>query len=171
MSSSYVAAGGRGALRRAPQPAVRRDLLGDGATALVEFWQRVDPATASSTTSPTPRSTPASSATSTRTSRRRPARSYALLQTPVFVEEFILDRTLTPAIEEFGLDRVRAHRPGLRVGPLPARARSSACSATWQRREPGPPHANWCDALDRVHGVDLNPFAVPSRASACSSPL
>ena len=27
---------------------------------------------------------------------------YALLQTPVFVEEFILDRTLTPAIETFG---------------------------------------------------------------------
>ena len=30
-------------------------------------------------------------------------KKYALLQTPVFVEEFILDRTLDPAIEEFGL--------------------------------------------------------------------
>ena len=29
--------------------------------------------------------------------------TYALLQTPDFVEEFILDRTLTPAIETFGL--------------------------------------------------------------------
>jgi hypothetical protein len=31
-------------------------------------------------------------------------KKYALLQTPEFVEEFILDRTLDPAIEEFGLE-------------------------------------------------------------------
>ncbi|MFO0261671.1 MAG: hypothetical protein ACK53V_08595, partial [Planctomycetota bacterium] len=31
-------------------------------------------------------------------------KKYALLQTPDFVEEFILDRTLEPALEEFGLD-------------------------------------------------------------------
>src|SRR5690606_39711264 len=31
-------------------------------------------------------------------------KNYALLQTPEFVEEFILDRTLEPAIREFGLD-------------------------------------------------------------------
>ena len=30
-------------------------------------------------------------------------KTYALLQTPEFVESFILDRTLDPAIEEFGL--------------------------------------------------------------------
>ena len=33
-------------------------------------------------------------------------KKYALLQTPVFVEEFILDRTLDPAIEEFGLAKM-----------------------------------------------------------------
>ncbi len=38
-------------------------------------------------------------------------KKYALLQTPVFVEEFILDRTLDPAIEEFGLDTVRMIDP------------------------------------------------------------
>ena len=32
-------------------------------------------------------------------------KKYALLQTPVFVEEFILDRTLNPAIDEFGIRR------------------------------------------------------------------
>ena len=32
-------------------------------------------------------------------------KKYALLQTPVFVEEFILERTLEPAIKEFGLVR------------------------------------------------------------------
>ena len=38
-------------------------------------------------------------------------KTYALLQTPEFVEEFILDRTLTPAIEEFGLDGLRMIDP------------------------------------------------------------
>ena len=50
-----------------------------------------------------PPGTPVSSATSTRTSPKTPKR-YALLQTPEFVEEFILDRTLKPAIDEFGLE-------------------------------------------------------------------
>ena len=31
-------------------------------------------------------------------------KKYALLQTPEFVEEFILDRTLDPALDEFGLE-------------------------------------------------------------------
>ena len=41
----------------------------------------------------------------------RAKKKYALLQTPVFVEEFILDRTLTPAIDEFGLEKVRMIDP------------------------------------------------------------
>ena len=41
----------------------------------------------------------------------RARKKYALLQTPVFVEEFILDRTLNPAIDEFGLDEVRMIDP------------------------------------------------------------
>ncbi|MCA1676052.1 MAG: hypothetical protein LC799_29055, partial [Actinobacteria bacterium] len=36
---------------------------------------------------------------------------FALLQTPEFVEEFILDLTLTPATEEFGLDGLRVIDP------------------------------------------------------------
>ena len=39
------------------------------------------------------------------------ARRYALLQTPEFVEEFILDRTLDPALDEFGLDAVAVIDP------------------------------------------------------------
>ena len=41
----------------------------------------------------------------------RAKKKFALLQTPVFVEEFILDRTLTPALAEFGLDQVRMIDP------------------------------------------------------------
>ena len=33
-------------------------------------------------------------------------KKYALLQTPIFVEEFILDRTLEPAVEEFWPQRL-----------------------------------------------------------------
>ncbi len=36
---------------------------------------------------------------------------YALLQPPVFIEQFILDRTLTPAIETFGFREVRMIDP------------------------------------------------------------
>ena len=43
-------------------------------------------------------------------------KTYALLQTPEFVEEFILDLTLDPAIDEFGLEpeppRARPTCPG-----------------------------------------------------------
>ena len=38
-------------------------------------------------------------------------KTYALLQTPVFVEEFILDRTLEPALAEFGLEHTRLIDP------------------------------------------------------------
>jgi hypothetical protein len=36
---------------------------------------------------------------------------FALLQTPRFVESFILDRTLEPALEQFGLDEVTVFDP------------------------------------------------------------
>ena len=42
---------------------------------------------------------------------RAPRKTYALLQTPEFVEEFILKYTLDPAIEEFGLTPDPASRP------------------------------------------------------------
>jgi hypothetical protein len=57
-------------------------------------------------------------AISIRISPSRARKKYALLQTPVFVEEFILDRTLDPAIAEFGLDEVRNDRPDLWFRPL-----------------------------------------------------
>ena len=41
---------------------------------------------------------------------------YALLQTPEFVEEFILDRTLTPALDEFGPAGLRLIDPACGSG-------------------------------------------------------
>ena len=79
--------------------------------ALRQFWQQVDPNTGTlRTTSPTPTGTPASWATCTQ-DLSRPRASATPLQTPEFVEEFILDRTLTPAIREFGFREVRMIDP------------------------------------------------------------
>ena len=62
---------------------------------------------------------------------------YALLQTPEFVEEFILDQTLEPALERPAARGVQAHRPHLRVRATSCSARSGGCSTSGTRREPG----------------------------------
>ena len=61
---------------------------------------------------------------------------YALLQTPDFVERFILDRTLTPAIDEFGLDETRLIDPTCGSGHFLIGA-FERMFALWQDREPG----------------------------------
>jgi hypothetical protein len=54
-------------------------------------------------------------------------KTYALLQTPEFVEEFILDLTLDPAIDEFGLEpEPPRQRPGL---PHTLRVIDPACGS------------------------------------------
>jgi len=90
------------------------------------------------------------------TARKR----YALLQTPAFVEAFILERTLTPAIDAFGLDQVRLIAPSCGSGHFLLGA-FERLFAAWLDREPGTnPRELAQRALGQVHGVDLNPFAV-----------
>lgn len=85
-------------------------------------------------------------------------KKFALKQTPVFVEEFILDRTLNPAIDEYSLDEVRLLDPtcGSAHFMLGAFAR---LFALWMKRESNERVAAQ-KALDGVWGVDVNPFAV-----------
>ncbi|GAA4140637.1 BREX-2 system adenine-specific DNA-methyltransferase PglX [Streptomyces tunisiensis] len=113
-------------------------------------------------------------------------KTYALLQTPVFVEEFILDLTLEPAVEEFGLTPAWKHRPSGWDGEVFAdgpggeevvrglRCIDPACGSghfllgmferllgKWREAEPGT--EAWVlvrRALESVHGADKNPFAV-----------
>ncbi|MGA7979412.1 MAG: hypothetical protein WCA32_04200 [Chromatiaceae bacterium] len=85
---------------------------GDGATPLLRFWQREDPDTGALVhdfTDPdwNTRFLGDLYQDLSEAARKR----YALLQTPEFVEEFILGRTLTPAIEEFGFREVRLIDP------------------------------------------------------------
>jgi hypothetical protein len=98
-------------------------------------------------------------------------KTYALLQTPEFVEEFILTYTLEPAMAEFGLEP----EPPYGHPDLPRRLRviDPACGSghfllgafhrlltAWEHQSPGTD--KWvliARALESVHGVDKNPFA------------
>ena len=87
-------------------------------------------------------------------------KTYALLQTPEFVEEFILDHTLTPAIEEFGYDKVKLIDPTCGSGHFLLGA-FHRLLAEWERNSPGRDgHERIRLALQAIHGVDVNPFAV-----------
>lgn len=85
---------------------------------------------------------------------------YALLQTPEFVEEFILDRTLDPALEEFGLDGFRMIDPACGSGHF-LLGSFRRVLRRWQQREPGAKSRELVQrTFDSIHGVDVNPYAV-----------
>jgi len=87
-------------------------------------------------------------------------KKYALLQTPIFVEEFILDRTLTPAVNEFGFQNLRLIDPTCGSGHFLLGA-FERLFTIWQQYEPlTNPRKLARNALDSVYGVDSNPFAV-----------
>lgn len=102
-------------------------------------------------------------------------KKYALLQTPEFIEEFILDRTLNPAIDEFGIDAAPVlDKDGKPVTEAGFRMIDPACGSghfllgafprildRWQRKEPGTNVRELVQrTLDSIHGVDVNPYAV-----------
>ena len=90
---------------------------------------------------------------------------YALLQTPEFVESFILDYTLEKAIDTFGLthgkpDSLRLIDPTCGSGHFLLTTFERMFDA-WQKREPGTNTRELAQrALDVVHGVDINPYAI-----------
>jgi hypothetical protein len=86
--------------------------------------------------------------------------TYALLQTPVFVEEFILDRTLEPALAERPLEGFKLIDPTCGSGHFLLGAFDRLLDR-WHKHAPGLElQARVQAALDAIHGVDLNPFAV-----------
>ena len=86
--------------------------------------------------------------------------TYALLQTPVFVEEFILDRTLEPALKERPLEGFKLIDPTCGSGHFLLGAFDRLLDR-WHKHAPGLElQARVQAALDAIHGVDLNPFAV-----------
>ena len=134
---------------------------GDMATEMLGFFQRVDPDSGRLAHDFT------DSAVDTRflgdlyqdlseAARKR----FALLQTPNFVQAFILDRTLEPAIATFGLKGLRMIDPTVGSGHF-LLGGFHRILEHWQREEPGTPIRELAQrALDSVFGVDLNPFAI-----------
>lgn len=85
---------------------------------------------------------------------------FALLQTPEFVEEFILDQTLDPAISEFGLAEVSLIDPTCGSGHFLLGA-FRRLLGRWQAHAPAENIADLARrALGQVYGVDINPYAV-----------
>ena len=85
---------------------------------------------------------------------------YALLQTPEFVEEFILSRTLNPAIEEFGYSAVKMIDPACGSGHFLLGAFQRLLQLRLRHEPAGQVRAQVEAALGQVCGVDVNPFAV-----------
>ena len=145
----------------AHNPVFRLGISGDAAMSLRQFWQQQDPNTGALLHDFT------DATWNTRflgdlyqdlseATRKR----YALLQTPEFVEEFILDRTLTPAIREFGYREVRMIDPTCGSGHFLLGGFQRMVDE-WSRAEPTRNRRDVAQkALDAVAGVDLNPFAV-----------
>ncbi|WP_216897175.1 BREX-2 system adenine-specific DNA-methyltransferase PglX [Nocardia alni] len=87
-------------------------------------------------------------------------KAYALRQTPEFVEEFILDRTMKPALGEFGHEALKVIDPTCGSGHFVLGA-FRRLFEKWEVQPCGKDlHQQVRAALDSVHGVDLNPFAV-----------
>ncbi len=142
-------------------PVFRLGISGDAAIVLRQFWQQVDPNTgalAHDFTDPTWNTRFLGDLYQDLSEATR--KRYALLQTPEFVEEFILDRTLTPAIREFGYRTASLIDPTCGSGHFLLGAFHRFVDE-WQRAEPSRNRRDIAQkALDAVAGVDLNPFAV-----------
>lgn len=146
---------------RRHNPLWRIGLSGDGATALLDFWQRINPDTGHldhDFADPDWNTRFLGDLYQDLSEAAR--KKYALLQTPEFVEEFILDRTLTPAIEEFGFREVRMIDPTCGSGHFLLGAFARLFDL-WAKNEPGAGARDLAQrVLNQVYGVDVNPYAV-----------
>ena len=136
-------------------------LSGDGAKEILAFFQTIDPSTGSLVHDFADPGWDTRFLGDLYQDLSEAARKkYALLQTPIFVEQFILDRTLDPAIDEFGLDAVRMIDPACGSGHFLLGSFERLLDR-WLRKEPGTNVEELARrALEAVHGVDVNPYAV-----------
>jgi len=148
-------------LDRAHNPLWQLPLSADGARALIDFFQRLDPETGAilhDFTDPNwdTRFLGDLYQDLSESVRKR----YALLQTPEFVERFILDYTLEPAKDAFGLPGLKLIDPTCGSGHFLLTG-FERLFADWQQREPATnARALAQRALDAIHGVDINPYAI-----------
>lgn len=136
-------------------------LSADGARELVSFWRRTDPKSGALIHDFTDSSWMTRWLGDLYQDLSEYARKrYALLQTPDFVVSFILDRTLDPAIQEFGYREVRLIDPTCGSGHFVLDA-FHRLVRLWERDEPGTnPREIAQRALHQVYGVDLSPTVI-----------
>jgi hypothetical protein len=85
---------------------------------------------------------------------------FALLQTPDFIESFILDRTLEPAIAEYGIDHADVIDPTCGSGHF-LLGSFTRLYTHLRHAKPGLHDRELArEALDHIYGVDINPYAV-----------
>jgi hypothetical protein len=87
-------------------------------------------------------------------------KQYALLQTPDFVEAFILDRTLEPALKEFGLDGFKMIDPACGSGHFLLGSFTRLCDRLARTNPSQNVRILVQTALDSIYGVDINPYAI-----------
>jgi hypothetical protein len=153
--------GGSALFDEAHNPVFRWPLSPDAAKGLVQFWRRPDPATGGLAHDFTDPSWDTRFLGDVYQELSEGARKkYALLQTPIFVEEFILDRTLGEALKALPLPKVTVIDPTCGSGHFLLGAFARLLAA-WEKKEPGALREVIAQrSLDQVAGVDLNPFAV-----------
>lgn len=132
----------------------------DVATNLLEFWRRIDPATGALVHDFSDEHLGTRFLGDLYQDLSEQARKdYALLQTPEFIEEFILDRTLDPAIDHYGLEEVRLIDPACGSGHFLLGAFTRLLNR-WRQQEPGTNVRLLVErVLHQVYGVDINPYA------------
>lgn len=142
-------------------PLWRLGPTGDGAAIVLGFFQKIDPETGRLIHDFTDENWDTRFLGDLYQDLSEPARKkYALLQTPDFVESFILDRTLTPAIDTFGLAEVRLIDPSCGSGHFML-GTFHRLLKLWQGRAPEINERELAArALNAIYGVDLNPYAV-----------
>ncbi|MGK5499879.1 BREX-2 system adenine-specific DNA-methyltransferase PglX [Streptomyces sp. URMC 125] len=148
-------------------PLYQIPLSHDGARELVEFWRQRDEAGVLAHDFTDPLNEDGTEGWDTRflgdlyqDLSEAARKTYALLQTPEFVEEFILDRTMNPAVREFGYEELKMIDPTCGSGHFVLGA-FRRLVRLWAEGQPGKDvHERVRAALDSVHGVDINPFAV-----------
>ena len=145
---------------RTRNPVWRHGISGDAARDLLAFWRTVDPDTGALRHDFTDPEWDTRFLGDLYQDLSDDAKKrFALLQTPEFVQEFILDRTLTPALDEFGLAGTRLIDPACGSGHFLLGAFHRLLRA-WFACEPATPASVLAQrSLDGVHGVDINPFA------------
>lgn len=166
-----IGAGEAGKLlfNRRRNPLYQIPLSHDGARALVEFWRERDEAGHLVHDFTDPLNEDGTEGWDTRflgdlyqDLSEAARKTYALLQTPEFVEEFILDRTMSPVVREMGgrVGELKMIDPTCGSGHFVLGAFRRMVRLLAERQPGMELHARVAKALDAVHGVDINPFAV-----------